>query len=237
MYNTLILSGALVVLALLLVHFKPTILLPGVEEHFATQKGFAGREHFATAAVDPIRMPACAERSAAAQRLLARIAAYPEQDEAAGELRLLISKLCCMEADVAAPVPGVYRTQNLQFRTQEDTEPASTIVGRCLRAAVNKRDIEIITEKFSDRGHVLIGRICQDPADVAASKKDLDEIVARLRLSMTSFCVGAPNAPMDRPAGVRDMGFWESETVAELSQYQGPNATPKSEVFVPGCSI
>jgi hypothetical protein len=223
MYNTLILSGALIVLALLLVHFKPLVPLP-VEEGFAT------------AAVDPIRMPACAERSAAAQSLLARIAAYPPNDEAAGELRLLISKLCCMEADVAAPVPGVYRTQNLQFRTQEDTEPASTIVGRCLRSAVNKRDIEIITEKFSDRGHVLIGKVCQDPADKAASKKDLDEIVARLRLSMTSFCVGAPNAPMDRPVGPRDMGFWETEAVAELSQYQGPNAVPKSEVFVPGCA-
>jgi len=210
------------VLALLLVHFKPTVALPGVQEGFAT------------AAVDPIRMPACAERSAAAQSLLARIAAYPKNDEAAGELRLLISKLCCMEADVAAPVPGAYRTQNLQFRTQEDTEPASTIVGRCLRAAVNKRDIEIITEKFSDRGHVLIKKVCQDPADVAASKKDLDEIVAQLRLSMTSFCVG-PSKQMDRPSGPRDMGFWEMESVADLSQYQGPNAVPKSEFIVPGC--
>ena len=219
MYSTLALSGGLIVLALLLVHFKPSVSLPGIEE------GFAG------AAVDPIRMPACAERSAAAQSLLARIATYPASDEAAGELRLLISKLCCMEADVAAPVPGVYRTQNLQFRTQEDTEPASTIVGRCLRTAVNKRDIEIITEKFSERGHVLIGKICQDPA----ANKEFDEIVARLRLSMTSFCVGTPKQ-MDRPSGPRDMGFWEMETVAELSQYQGPNAVPKTEFIVPGCS-
>jgi len=32
---------------------------------------------------------------------------------------------------------------------------------------------------------------------------------------------------MDKPVGARDMGFWEPDTVADLSQYQGVSAVTK----------
>jgi hypothetical protein len=213
MYNTLVLALGLVVLALLLVHFRPRIELP-TEEGFST-----------AAAVNRSVMPECVTRSTDAQSLLARIAAYPLEQENAAELRQLVSKLCCMEADIAAPSAGVYRTMNFQFRTSEDMEPASTIVGRCLRNAVNKRDIELIIEKFQARGHVLIKSLCVGE-DVNAGLKELDTVVARLQFAMTSFCLGKQPS-MDRPVGARDMGFWEPEEVADLSQYQGISAVPK----------
>ena len=128
MYNTWILAGFLVILAGLLMHFKPKPLAEG----FEGVEGFSGAH-----AVDKINMPECVSRSTDAQSLLARIARYPEKDGMAAELRLLVSKLCCMEADIAAPSAGVYRTQHLQFRTSEDMEPPATIVGRCLRNAEN----------------------------------------------------------------------------------------------------
>jgi hypothetical protein len=212
MYNTLILSGALVVLALLLVHFRPGS--PSIEEGFST-----------AAAVNQNVMPACVTRSTDAQSLLARISSYPLGHEGAAELRQLVSKLCCMEADIAAPSAGVYRTMNFQFRTSEDTEPASTIVGRCLRNATNKRDIEIIVEKFKARGHVLIRQLCKG-SDVTEGLKEYDAVVARLLFAMTSFCLGKQPS-MDRPIGARDMGFWEPEEVSELSQYQGISSSPK----------
>jgi len=205
---------ALLILAYLLVLYKPSV--KSTTEGFATVK----TEHFATAAVHPALMPACAERSTDAQRLLARLATQDGAD--VDELRLLVSKLCCMEADIATPAAGTYRTQSLQFRTSHDTEPASTIVGRCLRNAVRDRDIDIIIEKFQVRGHELIGNLL---GDCAEAHGELDEVVARTRLAMVNYCL-RPQPTMDRPIGARDMGFWESEE-SDLSQYQGISAVPK----------
>jgi hypothetical protein len=208
MYDIWILLGALLVLALLLVHYKP---------------GTGVAEGFATAAVDPTRMVACAERSYAAQSLLARFSDRPTSDDNAEELRLLISKLCCIEADVSAPVPGLLRTHSLQYRTAQDTEAPASIVSRCVRNALQTRDIEIIVEKYEARGHELIDGLlgpCQE------AHGELTEIVTKTRTSMMTFCT-KPQPQMDRPSGVRDPGYWETDTVAELSQYQGISAEPK----------
>jgi len=202
MSNTALLVGFLVVLALLLVHYRPSKV-----------------EGFAVAAVDPIRMPACAERSPAAQRILAAIAHYPESDEGAAEIRLLLSKLCCMEADVSTAGAGVYRTLPLQFRTSHDMEPPSTFVGRCLRNAVRQRDIDLVMEKFEKRGRALIQSRC------AESRKDFDEVIASTRLAFVSFCLG-DQPSMDKPMGPRDVGFWAPEDT-DLMQYQGISSTPK----------
>jgi hypothetical protein len=228
MYTTWALFGFLVVLAALLVHFKPV-----TKEGFASYgvggisqvSSNAGYEGFSAAhAVNPKRMPECVSRSTDAQSLLARFADYPLEDTNAAEMRLLVTKLCCMEADIMAPSAGVYRTMNLQFRTSEDMEPPSTIVGRCLRNAVNKRDIELIIEKYSWRGHQLLKILCTD--DLSAATAEFDKVVANLQFAMTSFCLKA-QPQMDRPIGARDMGFWEPEEVADLSQYQGVSAVPK----------
>ena len=180
-------------------------------------KGVA--EPFATHATDPRRMPVCVNRSTDAQSLLARIANVDSAE--ADELRLLMSKLCCMEADIAAPGAGTYRTLNLQFRTSQDTEPPVAIVSRCLVGAVNNRDTELIIEKFKARGHELIRELCNEPA----ATKEFDTVLKRLELTMMSFCV-RKGASMDRPAGPRDPGYWASEE-SDLSQYDGFSAEPK----------
>lgn len=199
----------------------------GVVETFATcgasgstrRNGAAISEGFATHATDARRMPACVNRSTDAQSLLARIAHIDSAE--ADELRLLMSKLCCMEADIAAPGAGTYRTLNLQFRTSQDTEPPVAIVSRCLVGAVNNRDTELIIEKFKARGHILIRELCNEPA----ATEEFDTVLRRLELTMMSFCV-RKGASMDRPAGPRDPGYWASEE-SDLSQYKGFSAEPK----------
>jgi len=202
MSNTALLVVFLVVLALLLVHYRPSKV-----------------EGFAVAAVDPIRMPACAERSPAAQRILAAIAHYPESDEGAAEIRLLLSKLCCMEADVSTAGAGVYRTLPLQFRTSHDMEPPTSFVGRCLRNAVRQRDIDLVMDKFEKRGRALIRSRCPE------SRKDFDEVIASTRLAFVSFCLG-DQPSMDKPMGARDVGFWAPDDT-DLMQYQGVSSSPK----------
>ncbi len=218
-----VLIAVLLVIAATLVHLRPR----------ATAEGFAllrsgeadpSSEGFALAAVDPARMPACVERSTDAQSLLARFASEDEdENEAAAELRLLVSKLCCMEADIASPAAGLIRSQSLQFRTSHDMEAASSFVGRCLRNAVRDRDVDLVIDKFQTRGHELVGKVLG--GDCGAALKEFDAVVARTRAAMMTFCM-KPQPQMDRPTGVRDVGFWEPKNVADLDAYQGISASP-----------
>lgn len=205
MYGTFALVVALLVIAFFLIHFKPT-----------------ATEGFAVAAVDPARVPACTERSTSAQSLLARFADQPATNEAVAELRLLLSKLCCLEADITTPVGGAPRTHRLQFRTSHDMEAASTLVGRCNAGAVPARDVELIMTKFEKRGNELIDEVLSSCPE---AKREFADVLARVQTALSSCVRVAPT--MDQPAGPRDLGYWESNTVADLSQYQGISAVPK----------
>lgn len=212
MYGTVTLIVVLLVISMFLIHFRGGAAV--------------GLEGFAVAAVDPQRIPACVERSTAAQAFLARFAEAPVgSSPAVDELRLMTSKMCCMVADMTTgPSSGVYRTYPLQFRTSHDMEPASSIVARCLANAIPERDVELITEKFGKRGHELIKTAgCTDPV---AATAEFDRVVAELRAALQTACKRVQPS-MDHPIGARDMGFWESDKVAALSQYQGVSAAPK----------
>lgn len=199
---TVLLGVFLLALCILLVHYRPREV-----------------EGFAVASVDPIHMPACVQRSSAAQRILAAIATYPASDEAAEEIRLLLSKLTCIEADISTSGAGKYRTLPLQFRTSHDMEPPTTFVGRCLNNAVRQRDIDLVMDKYTKRGKALIQSRCPE------MQKDLDDVLATTRLSMVTFCLG--NRPsMDKPMGVRDPGFW-APADTDLRQYEGVSASPR----------
>jgi len=203
MYNVAILTGTLFVLALLLVNYRPLE---------------ARVEGFASAAVDPILSPACTQRSPAAQRILANLS-QDESDEGAAELRLLLSKLTCIEADISTAGAGVYRTLPLQFRTSHDMEPPTAFVGRCLRNAVRQRDIDLVMDKYERRGRILVLSRCRD------SMKDFEDVLATTRLAMVSFCLG-DQPSMDKPMGARDVGFW-APTDTDLMQYEGISAAKK----------
>lgn len=204
MYSTYFVVAALLVVAWLLVLYKPR-----------------ATEGFATVAVHPTLVPDCVARSTTAQSLLARMSSATGDD--AEEFRLLVAKLCCLEADISAPyATGAMRTQQMQFRTSQDMEPATAFVGRCLRGAVTQRDIDLAIEKLEGRGSTLLKQLGCD----ADSEKEFADVVASTRLAMVNFCL-KPQPTMDRPTGPRDVGFWEPTNVADLSQYQGISAEPK----------
>lgn len=181
-------------------------------------------EPFAVAAVNSILTPACTERSAAAQSLLSRIAASDEADGNKEELRLLLTKLCCFEADLITPAAGAYRTLPLQFRTAHDMEPASTLVGRCFRNAIRQRDVDLIVEKFKGRGLQLVAAVVPKEELVAATAEFMD-VLGRTQSALQTTCL-VPQPQMDTPDGPRDPGYWEAKAT-DLSQYKGISATEK----------
>lgn len=199
----------LCIVAILLIHYK----VPSAPEPYSV-------EGFAVAAVDSERMPACVNRSLAAQKLLEQI---PTQGDDADEFRLLVSKLCCIEADIATPVPGNYRTLPLQFRTSHDMEPPSTFVSSCLRNAVRQRDIDLVMEKYATRGRTLLKKFGYHPDSEAAA--NFADVLAQTNAAMTTVCLAGQTTSMDKPSNVRDVGFWESLNVSNLMNYQGISAS------------
>ncbi len=187
-------------------------------------------EGFAVAAVNSILVPACTERSTQAQSLLHRIATADENKSLGNEgnkeeLRLLLSKLCCLEADLITPAAGAYRTLPLQFRTSHDTDAASTLVGRCFRNAIRQRDIDIIVEKFQVRGLELVSNLV-DPSEVAEAKEEFMTVINRVKTAFQSTCL-TYKPQLDAPEGPRDVGFWEPKSATGLAQYQGISAVLK----------
>ncbi len=187
-------------------------------------------EGFAVAAVNSILAPACTERSTQAQSLLHRIATTDENKSLGNEgnkeeLRLLLSKLCCLEADLITPAAGAYRTLPLQFRTSHDTDAASTLVGRCFRNAIRQRDIDIIVEKFQVRGLELVSNL-MDPSEVAEAKEEFMTVINRVKTAFQSTCL-TYKPQLDAPEGPRGLGFWEPKSATGLAQYQGISAVPK----------
>lgn len=179
-------------------------------------------EGFATIALDGESMPKCFLRDAEAQRILAEFsgAEAPASDAgmAYAELKLILQKALCMDADITGSGAGPYSTYQMPFATAHDIEPAASFVGRCVKGAVRTRDLEMVIDKFEGRGVELIGTLCVDKAKRARVSAMFHNVLARASRNMADKCL-VEKATLDIPAGPRDPGYFEPDSVKELGKY------------------
>lgn len=181
-------------------------------------------EGFATVAVDPVMMPKCVQRDGEAQNLLSQVNSVvvknPENVQAFGELQLIVSKFLCMDADITGQGAGVYSTYSLPFNTNHDMEPVANFVGRCLSNAVKQRDIVLTLDKLEKRGAELIKGLSNCPMEQKTAWIGmLHNIATRTASAITSVCL-KPHSSMDRPAGVRDPGYYDNSGLSGPATYQ-----------------
>ena len=191
----------------------------------------AKAEGFSTIALNEDDFPACVARDYDAQKLLSSLKTAvkghgPDSDAAMAyeELRLIVMKLTCMDADITSLGAGVYASLRLPFNTQHDMEPVGTFVGRCLKNAVKERDISLTLGKLQDRGTVLINTLCHNGHSKGEALTLFDAVVKRTEANITRICL-KEHASMDVPAGVRDPGYYLPDDVAGLGPYQ--NTAPQ----------
>jgi len=195
-------------------YFRPKFLQEGNEQ----------KEGFATVALDGEAMPKCLLRDADAQGLLAQFQALkyaaPNSDTGAAydELKMVLQKVLCIDADITGSAAGPYSTYQLPFVTAHDAEPAASFVGRCVRHSVRSRDVEYTIGKYEDRGKELIAQLCFDEATRKQAMSTFHNIVARVTRNISRVCI-APKANLDHPSGVRDPGYYEPENVQHLQEY------------------
>ena len=180
-------------------------------------------EYFSSAATGPSE-PTCVRRNADAQALLQIFPQHPNISACKDaidriELKLIINKLTCVDADVNKNgIPG-YNTVKLPYNTSHDTEPLINFVGRCLNNGVNTRDIDLIMTKYENRGIELIRRIGKRAnIDTQRAYDHYRALVNTTYAVLSSNCIKQANL-LDRPVGPRDPGYTMPYNVARLASF------------------
>jgi hypothetical protein len=180
-------------------------------------------EGFATIALDGETNPKCFTRSPEAQGILKALypmkQAAPASKEAMAynELKLILEKILCIDADITGLGAGPYQTYQLPFATQHDIEPPASFVGRCLKKALRARDIEVEFMKMNDRGNILINTLVYDDQEREQILATFRNIIVKTAHSIAFTCL-SEKANLDRPRGARDPGYY----VPHFSLEQGP---------------
>jgi hypothetical protein len=189
-------------------------------------------EGFSTIALDEATMPRCFTRSPDAQELLSMLstsASAPANSDAGmahAELKLILQKMLCIDADITGAGAGVYSTYALPFATSHDIEPAASFVNRCVRHAVRSRDLEVAFGKFEDRGTELINTLCADDAQRRQVLDKFHTIVASTLKAVSTNCLMSKDT-MDKPAGPRDPGYFLPPSLENVRPYTISGGDPE----------
>lgn len=182
------------------------------------------REGFVTIALDDA-MPRCFTRDADAQSLIANFQGLktvsPNSNAAMAyeELKLILTKVLCIDADITGMGMGPYSTYGLAYANSHDIEPAASFVSRCIKGAVRSRDIEVAMATFYDRGITLLKALCYDEKTRRWAQDTFHQVIIRATRNITGNCL-KPKASLDRPAGARDPGYSRPRTSLEQSPYE-----------------
>ena len=132
------------------------------------------------------------------------------------ELDVLLQKIAAMKADITEGIGRVYKSIDAPYSTEQDVEPAATLVGRCHKKAIRQRDIELATDRYLIRGKQLIKGLDEYyPAVTQSAIQTLESEVGTLKAVMLDKCLKT-QPQLDMPDGVRDPAFYEPPALEEL---------------------
>jgi hypothetical protein len=181
------------------------------------------QEGFTVIAISSEEMPKCFARDADAQELLqmtrGMLGADAESKRLFEEFKLILQKILCIDADVTGMGMGAYSTYMIPFNTLHDMEPAASLVGRCLRNAVNERDLALVQDKFEMRGTEILQHICMEPSLKIKAITLFHGILSRSFGHIRANCL-KEHASMDIPPGVRDPGYYTDPALLQLAEYK-----------------
>ena len=132
------------------------------------------------------------------------------------ELDVLLAKIEAMKTDITEGIGRVYKSIDIPYSTEQDVEPAATLVGRCHKKVIRQRDIELATDRYLIRGRQLIKALdAYYPAITQSASQELESNVGTLKAVMLDKCLKT-QPQLDMPDGVRDPAFYEPPSLEEL---------------------
>lgn len=142
----------------------------------------------------------CGERSVEATKLYTMFKSKSSSTETGNEdlleLKVLLGKLCCLKQDLLAPGSLVNATKNSPFVTSQDIEQVSETTARCFAKTIPRRDIDIIIDKWSKRGDMLVRRLCTSynftPDENKMARSLLSGVLSDVNDILLTVCLKGP---------------------------------------------
>ena len=132
------------------------------------------------------------------------------------ELDVLFAKIAAIKTDITEGIGRVYKSIDIPYSTEQDVEPAATLVGRCHKKVIRQRDIELATDRYLIRGRQLIKALdAYYPAVTQLASQELESNVGTLKAIMLDKCLKT-QPQLDMPDGLRDPAFYEPPKLEEL---------------------
>jgi len=138
------------------------------------------------------------------------------------EISHMINKLSCFQQDLTSGEFTVSATLKQPFITTHDVEPISETTGRCFAKTLPPRDLDIQMDKWTERGNMLIRRLCTSysltNAEVEEVEKNFQTFIRDIYDTTRNNCL--QKEPLDVSArGPRDPA--PSSTHLKTAEYTG----------------
>lgn len=163
-----------------------------------------------------------AEAIALAEMFYGRDSTTEEGKPDLAELKLILSKLCCIKHDLMAPGQVVQSSLTLPYQNTHDRENPADTVARCFTKSIPPRDLDISFGTWKTRGLELLKRLCtsynfrSEEADKA--KKYFMTVWTDVFSVAKTVCTPPENNPSSSP---RDLKGFTPESIQELGPYKG----------------
>lgn len=192
-----------------------------VEQPMNSTEGFAGPAFGAGA-------PSCIRTSSLGAQvyeiLSTKMSTTEEGPEDFREFSILLGKLSCFKRDLLGPAKLIEATKNQPFRTAQDLEPIAETTARCFAKTIPNRDLQLSFDKWSERGTMLLKRLCTSLSINDRERKDVLNLfslfIKDIKSVAESQCLKGPVSIAGQP-GPRMIGGFEPAALHNLREYKG----------------
>ena len=137
------------------------------------------------------------------------------------ELSQIVGKLSCFKKDLMSPSYIVDATRKQQFVTMHDIEPIAETTGRCFAKTISPRDMELAFDKWTQRGELLIKRLCaRERLEPERAESLFRAVIRDVKDIARSQCFTGEPTIAGKP-GPRDPHPYENPDLEELGAYSG----------------
>jgi len=140
------------------------------------------------------------------------------------ELLLLLGKLSCFKKDLMGVGGVIEATRYQPYSTAHDIESVAETTARCFAKTIPPRDLEIIFDKWSSRGAMLIRRLCTayetKPQEFEMLKSMFENMIKDVKDVAGKSCfVGTPI--INGKEQGRDVKGYQPDDLVDLGPYKG----------------
>lgn len=163
----------------------------------------------------------CGQESAEAVALAEMFYGRPSTEEGSPdlkELKVILSKMCCMKHDLMSVSQVVQASMYLPYSNTHDRENPADTVARCFTKGIPPRDLDITFATWRDRARMLLNRLCtsynfskgetEEAADYfMRCWSDCFDVAKTVCLTDNKVPSGSPRDPKGvMPEAVKDLG-------------------------------